>query len=127
MEKQNLNNDIEANLLQYDVFSRNWVMTKDLKEHQLWTSQWWCEDGDGAKLYINKDERGFELECFSGIPASKIYVDVVDFGTLWRKAFNKLPDEVEVEPILKYTHVQQCLLLADWLCNIFCEWTDVSS
>ena len=99
-------------LQQYDVSSRAWVMRTDLKEHQLWTSQWWCDDGDGVELYIEKDKSGFELNCFSGIPASKIYIDVVDFGVMWNKAFSELVDEVE--PIQNYTFVQQCIMLADW-------------
>jgi len=111
-------------LQQYDVSSRAWVMRNDLKEHQLWTSQWWCDDGDGVELYIEKDKGGFELNCFSGIPASKIYIDIVDFGVMWRKAFSDLMHEVE--PIQNYTYVQQCIMLSDWLCSIFCEWTDVS-
>ena len=108
----------------HNVSSRAWVMRTDLKEHQLWTSQWWCDDGDGVELYIGKDKGGFELNCFSGIPASKIYIDVVDFGVMWNKAFSELVDEVE--PIQNYTFVQQCIMLADWLCSIFCEWIDVS-
>lgn len=121
---KNLNLNEMPHLQQYDVSSRAWVMRNDLKEHQLWTSQWWCDDGDGVELYIEKDKGGFELNCFSGIPASKIYIDVVDFGIMWRKAFSELIDEVE--PIQNYTFVQQCIMLADWLSSMFCEWTDVS-
>jgi hypothetical protein len=94
---------------------RTWIMRNDLKEHQLWTSQWWCDDGDGVELYIEKDKSGFELNCFSGMPASKIYIDVVDFGMLWHKAF-------KVNTIKNYTFDQQCIILADWFCSIFCTW-----
>lgn len=107
-----------------DVYGRIWHMVNESKEHQLWTSQWYCDDGDGAELYIEKDKSGFELNCFSGIPASKIYIDVVDFGTLWRKAFEELPERVM--PIRNYPYDIQCIMLADWLCSIFCEWIDIS-
>lgn len=109
-------------LQEYEVNGRTWVMQNDLKEYQLWTSQWWCDDGDSVELYINKDKGGFELSCFSGISASKIYIDVVDFSIMWRKAFGELIDEIK--PIQKYTRVQQCVMIADWLCSKFCEWID---
>jgi len=112
MNKLNLNE--MPHLQQYDVGGRTWVVMNDLKEHQLWTSPWLCDDGDRVELYAEKDKGGFELNCFSGIPASRIYIDVIDFDTLWHKAFR------EVEPIQNYTHVQQCIMLADWLCSIFC-------
>ena len=116
-----LNLNEMPHLQQYDVSSRAWVMRNDLKEHQLWTSQW-CDDG--VELYIEKDKGGFELNCFGGIHTSKIYIDIVDFGIMWNKAFGELVDEVD--PIQNYTYVQQCIMFADWLCSIFCEWTDVS-
>jgi len=102
------------------INNKTWVMQKNMTDYQLWISQWYCDDGDGAELYIDKYRSGFELNCFSGIPASKIYVDVVDFGILWRKAFGEMSDGVK--PIQNYTYTQQCVMLADWLCSIFCSY-----
>lgn len=124
MEPEKLNGPETPHLQQYDVSGRTWVMQKDLKEYELWISQWWCDDGDGVELYIKKDKGGFELNCFSGIHTSKIWIDAVDFGIMWKKAFDGLIDEVE--PIQNYTYVQQCIMLADWFCSMFCEWIDVS-
>lgn len=112
-------------LQHYNVSGRDWIMQRDIKEYQLWTSQWWCDDGDGVELYVEKDKGGFELNCFSGIPASKIHIDVIDFYTIWIKAFGSLTDEVD--QIQNYTYIQQCVMLADWLCSIFCKWSDVSN
>lgn len=105
---------------EYIVDDRVWVMAKDIKDHQLWESSWFCDDGDGISLYIQKNEGGFSLECFSGIPSSNIYIDSVDFGIMWRKAFPNTP-------INGKTYTQQCIIIADWLCSKFCEWIDTSS
>jgi hypothetical protein len=43
-KKLNLNE--MPHLHQYDVSSRAWVMRNDLKEYQVWTTQWWCDDRD---------------------------------------------------------------------------------
>jgi len=111
------------NLKQYSVSSRVWTLRNELSGCQLWTSQWWCSDGDGVELYIGDNKAGFELNCFSGIPGSKIYIDSIDFGVLWNKAHINLD---EVKKIQNYTYTQQCIMLADWLCSLFCEWVDVS-
>jgi hypothetical protein len=120
MQTEKLSNENDtSNGILADVSNRAWNMAKDLKESQLWVSQWWCDDGDGVELYIDKDNGGFELNCFSGIPASKIYIDIVDFGTLWRKAYNDLA-------IYQFDYYKQCQMLANWLCNMFCEWKNVT-
>lgn len=125
MDNQQINtNDIPI-LHKYDVGNKVWTMRNELKEHQLWTSQWWCDDGDGVELYIENDKGGFELNCFSGIPSSSIYVDIVDFGTLWSNVIKNSNNKLE--PIKNYTHIQQCVIIADWLCSLFCEYTDVSN
>lgn len=128
-DKINLNEI--PNLLHFTVngrFSdRVWDMRTDFEHEniQAWHSMWWCDDGDGVELYIEKDKSGFELSCFSGIPASKIIIDVVDYGTLWNKAFDDILDS-HVQPIQNYSFVQQSIMLADWFCRLFCEWKDVS-
>jgi hypothetical protein len=107
----------------YKVKEREWKLVANWK-FQQWESMWWCDDGDGVNLYIENDKGGFELCCFSGIPASKIYIDVVDFGVLWHKAFE---NSKEIEPIQNYNYIQQCIILGDWLCGLFCTWTDISN
>lgn len=104
-----------------EINGGKWIMEIEKDDFQLLASKWWCDDGDGADLIIEKDNSGFELFCFSGIASSKIKINTVDFGVLWRKAFG------EELPINNYTHVQQCVMIADWLCSLFCEWKDVSS
>ena len=100
----------------FSIDERLWTSRRpDLKNDYLYTSEWWCDDGDGVELYIKKDEGGFELHCFSGIPSSSIFIDVCDFGTMWRKAKKPLP-------IRTYSYVQQCIIIADYLCGIFCEY-----
>lgn len=94
----------------------------------LWESNWWCDDGDGVSLEIEVDGGGFNLRCFSGIPASSIYVDCCDFGTMWRKAFKNSGtlgsnNKNEVGSIQTYTYVQQCIMMADYLCSLFCEYS----
>jgi len=98
----------------YTIITQNWIKIKEIEKYQLLVSQWECDDGDVAELYIQKEKEGFELYCFSGVPASKIVIDIVDFGIMWRKA--KIS-----EPIQNYTYFEQCIILADWLCNIFCN------
>jgi len=103
---------------QFIVSGRAWRFEKDLPEHELWYSNYFCSDGDGVQLYIEKDKGGFELECFSGIPASKIYVDEVDFG-VFQYAPNKI-EELDFKEPFEY----QCIRIADYLCRKFCEWSE---
>jgi hypothetical protein len=96
-----------------------WKHRKELPDAKcdLWDADWCSSDGDGVSLYIDKltnTSGGFELCCFSGIPASKIYVDNVDFGTMWRKANYKTR-------INEHTYEEQCVMIADYLCEIFCD------
>lgn len=92
----------------------------------LWCSNWWCSDGDGVALYIEKDKSGFELNCFSGIPASKIFIDIVDFATLWRKTGTIYLDN-PIKSIGTYSFEEQCIIIADYLCSLFCEYTDTTN
>lgn len=102
---------------------RVWTKRQVTKDVTSWTSMWWCPDGDGVELYIENEQSGFELHCFSGIPASSIYIDTVDFGTMW----DKVKKTMKVEPIGTYSFEQQCVYIADYLCSLFCEWTDVTN
>ena len=111
-------------LIQYETDKKIWVKIKDIKEQETWVSHWWCDDGDQVELYIKKDEKGFILNCISGIPASYIYIDIVDFGTMWQKIDNK--SIKKIESIQNYNYIQQCIIIANWLCNIFCEWKDTT-
>lgn len=91
-----------------------WEWKEDLKDSYLWNANWYSLDGDGIRLYINKDQTGFSLECFSGIPASSINIDSIDYGNLWYKA-------TFIESISDYTYIQQSVILANYLCQKFCE------
>lgn len=99
---------------EFILTQNNWQKVEYL-EFVLFTCDWVCTDGDSAELYVFKDESGFELACFSGIAGapSKIIISDLDFGMLWNKAFKE-------NNIRRFTHEQQCLLLAHYLCSLFC-------
>jgi hypothetical protein len=101
--------------------NRVWTKVQETYNVTVWTTMWWCADGDGVSLYINKDESGFELSCFSGIPASSINIDSVDFGTMWDKARSYLV----LKSINNYSFESQCVHIADYLCSLFCEWKNI--
>lgn len=88
-----------------------------------WTSQYWCDDGDGVELYIDPLNKSFELRCFSGIGASKISVDSVDFGVFWRRIESV---GVIMKNISEYTFEEQCVIISDYFCRLFCEYEDTS-
>ncbi len=113
----------EFKLTEFTINGRKWIREdKELPDHILWTSSFWCEDGDQAELYIEKDFGGFELECFSGIPASHIYLDEVDFGSMMLKVARTNPDIAATNPSWE----EQCIIIADYLCSLLCEYKDVS-
>lgn len=85
-----------------------------------WSTGWLCPDGDAASLYIEKDESGFTLECFSGIPASKIWVDQIDFQYIW----GKIPGAL---PMTALTFDERAITIADYFCSLHCEWVDYSN
>jgi len=87
-------------------------------DHELWLSNYYSSDGDGVKLYIQKDKDGFELNCFSGIPASKIFIDSVDFDV-----FQYYPNKIDDFDFNESFDVQ-CIKIADYLCGKFCEYTE---
>jgi hypothetical protein len=110
---------------EYSIGGRKWVRRTNLKYVQLWDSGWFCNDGDSALLYICKDIPGFELRCFSGIPASSyINVELVDFAALWDKVVNINSD---IGAIGNYTVAQQSIIIADWLCSLFCEYKELTN
>lgn len=91
-----------------------WKWQKDLATTYFWDANWSSLDGDTVRLYVEKDETGFTLECFSGIPGSSIYIDSIDYGALWHKAGF-------IESIAEYSYIQQSVILANYLCEQFCE------
>lgn len=109
------------------INNTTWTFREQLENHtRLWTTDWFCDDGDGVELYIENREGGFELNCFSGIPSSHIYIDYADFGVLWNKAFGLTQNENGVtlttsKQIQDHTYEQQCLMLAEWFCELFCS------
>ncbi len=90
-----------------------WTKHRENDRVIAYVSDWYCSDGDSAMLYIEKDEGGFELRCFSGIPASSIYVDQVDFEVFQYK--------IQPDGITKVGFNERCFLIADYLCSLFCN------
>lgn len=102
-----------------------WTLRSDLENITHWSSDWCCSDGDSVELYVEKDKSGFELRCFSGIPGSKIWVDSIDFNTLWLKVCqDKNYTSISNIEFFKKTFEEQSIILADWLCSKFCEFND---
>lgn len=116
---------------EYIINGRKWSYIKTSKVNPLidnWSADYYCGDGDGINLYIENIEeqknnshlptvKGFTLECISGIPASSIYVDEIDFRMFWEKAgLDKLIESPCYE--------LQCIMIADYLCRIFCEYRE---
>lgn len=108
---------------EYIINGRKWSYRETSKVNPLidnWSAKYYClNDGDGINLYIENEEgnKGFTLECFSGIPASFIYLNEIDFRTFWEKAgLDKL-----IEPPC---YELQCIMIADYLCRIFCEYKE---
>lgn len=106
---------------QYTVNGNVWekhIIDNDL--YELWNSSWFCDDGDGVELYIEKQidgNGGLELLCVSGIGVSKIQIDVVDFGVMFNKAKSK---NSALKDIKDYNYTQQCLIIADYFCGLLC-------
>jgi hypothetical protein len=86
------------------------------ESHELWVSDFYSSDGDGIRLYIQKDKGGFSLYCFSGIPASNIFIDGVDFGV-----FNYSPNKID-DLDFNESFETQCVKIADYLCGKFCKY-----
>lgn len=102
---------------EYVINGRRWWLAKDdaknIPKYTIWHSNYWCSDGDGVELYIERDGGGFSLECFSGIPASEIYIDQIDFG-VFKKCELDYKEPFEL----------QCCKIADYLCRAIgtCEY-----
>jgi len=93
-----------------------WVQDEMLNE--IWTSNYYSSDGDYVRLYIQEDKRVFELYCFSGIPASNIFIDSVDFSVFQHDP-NKVDDLNFSEPFYI-----QCIKIADYLCGKYCKYDE---
>ncbi len=113
----------------YNIDGREWIIEG---EHnlQIISKGWYCLDGTPATLIIEKDETGFNLHCFGGIELSNISVHISDFIKLWSRAFSVWDYTFGHTPdgkgaIEDYTYSEQCTILADYLCSIFCEWVDL--
>lgn len=95
-----------------------WRLVKETPELLYYTSDFTCLDGDPVKLYIEKSTYlsagGFELCCFSGIPASAIKIDAVDFPVLWEKAGIKAS-------MANFSYTDVCIGISSYLCDIFCQ------
>jgi len=92
-------------------------MNPNWKEQKLVTSdcrlffgEWQMSDGDLVSLYLAKDLTNMEVHCFSGITASFIFIDDVDFS-IFNEHIKHNCDEKE----------QQFLDIADHLCSLFCK------
>ena len=97
---------------EYTINNRKWWLASDdekkIPNHTLWHSHYYCSDGDGAELYIERDKSGFSLHCFSGIPASEIYIDIVDF--------NVFQNDCDLN--YKESFEKQCCQIADYFCRL---------
>ena len=87
----------------------------------LWTSSYYSADGDSVNCYIDSVGKGFQLQCFSGIPASYISIDLLDYESIWRNI--KLVDK----SMYKCSFLEQTLIIANHFCSIHCEYVDISS
>ena len=84
---------------------------------QQWISYYYCSDGDGIVLYFEENE-GMRLECFSGIGISYIWIELMEFNV-----FNYPPNKVEGLDF-EESEICQCLRIADYLCQKFCEFCE---
>jgi hypothetical protein len=120
---------LEYRVAEYEVLGNKWFFRKDIEKYLIFScSSWWCEDGDGITLYIKKSNKkfgGINLACFSGIPASDVSIEQLDFNILWR-LMKKNKEYNNIETIGNYTYIQQCLIIADYLCSRFCNKQDIS-
>jgi hypothetical protein len=99
------------------ILKSEWHFQSDgLHGWKCYSSNWWCDDGDGAELYVNEETKMMSVQCFSGIPGSEIIIDEVDFGTLLRQAGFKYPYP---------DFLHQCFIIAHYLCSKFCEWREL--
>jgi hypothetical protein len=86
--------------------------------HEKWISNYYLSDGDHVRLYIQEDKRVFELYCFSGIPASNIFIDSVDFSV-----FQHDPNKVDDLDFSESFHIQ-CIKIADYMCRKLCKYDE---
>ena len=91
-----------------------WTTPAPIKGMTIYFSDWLCSDNDCAELFIDDIGKTLELRCFSGIPASSILIDSIDFGHLKRTEIN---DKIDFNAPFE----EQCFIIADYLCGLFCE------
>ena len=96
-----------------DVIWKNRPLKGGKGDVELWISDYYSADGDNVSCYIQPSS--LNLQCFSGIPASCIVLDKVDYECVWRKTKHK------DEPMFKFTFQEQSLILADYFCSLHCE------
>lgn len=92
-----------------------WTLQRELDTKTLWSSDYYCSDGDSVGLIISKIGDNLEINCFSGIGASSVYIDSLDFGV-----FKCVPNEIEDLDFNESFEIQSCKI-ADYLCSKFCE------
>ena len=117
-EQKDQPTSVSGNCTKHVVGGRAWRFVKLCMkgEYQLWNADYWCPDGDGIELYIGKEH--FELSCFSGIGASVIKMDSIEFPYM--------QDKVK-ELDFREPFEMQCVKIADFFCQILCEYKDVSN
>jgi hypothetical protein len=96
---------------EHTINGRKWWLgnddEKEIPKHTLWHANYWCDDGDGVELYIERDKGGFSLHCFSGICVSEIYINDTDFRVFKEKCGLTFKEPFEL----------QCCKIADYLCR----------
>ena len=91
-----------------------WEITEINKPITLYyATHWICSDGDAAELEINEEMKTIKIHCFSGISASFVLIDELDFVRFFKNENNDDDDD--------FWH--QCYKIADYVCSLFCQST----
>lgn len=93
------------------IYMSNWRAKLDSRPtnaRKWYSGNWISSDGDGVTLCILEEDQEFELYCFSGISASWIIINSLDFS-----CFPTIEHSASFE--------DQCFQIADQLCEKFCE------
>ena len=89
-----------------------------LLNYETQVSNYYSSDGDGIRLYIQKDKGEIVLYCFSGVPASNIFIVSVDFSV-----FQHDPNKVDDLDFSESFHIQ-CIKIADYMCRKLCKYDE---
>ena len=89
-----------------------------LLNYETQVSNYYSSDGDGIRLYIQKDKGEIVLYCFYGVPASNIFIVSVDFS-VFQYDPNKVDDLDFSEPFYI-----QCIKIADYMCRKLCKYDE---